>query len=663
MRVILSIALLLMVAPLHAAGISVIPLPEQVRLEEGMRLLLPGRIALSIEGAVDKTIESEFKKIFPDHMFLWGEKKNPDFVLRLVDGFSPEAYHLNITPNSCIIEASDNAGIFYALQTLIQLAEKQSGGVALPIVDIRDRPAFTIRGFMHDTGRNFQTVESLKEQLNLFAAFKINTFHWHLTDYPAWRPQSKIYPALNTPLGRNPLRDPDKSYTFDEIRDVIAYAKARHIRIIPELDMPGHSAFFKPVFGYEMGTPQGIETLKELIKEFCAEIPAEDCPILHIGSDEVRIQDPARFMREIETTVRACGRTPMVWAPGLKPFSDKTIRQIWSDGEIGNVAAKGLPNPIIDSAAGYLNLFDPQIIVQRHYYHPIGGVSRGTEKSIGGILCCWPDARVEDKSKIFSQSAVWPALLAFAESTWRGKETVNHNEKLQIPVAGDPAFADFEARMITARDRFFADRPFDYIPMHRHTWHATKTTLPGPDAAIEAAGTIAPHPTRLLRGASFLFANRGARQLYGSKVGNTVYLTTTFTLAEPRTVYFRTGFDSPTRSNRYAGGIPPAGELDSNGGDIFLNGKPLPRPTYEHPGKFRFARDTWFDPANEIPFIDEEMFWLREPIAVTLPAGTHTLFVRVVQALPKQIFAVTCLPVKKAARGWVDDTDITFIAP
>lgn len=540
-----------------------------------------------------------------------GERPVAEPVVTTDASLPPEGYRLSITPEAIRVTGGGPAGVFYARQTLAQLAAPK--GTSLPCAEIKDAPRYAVRGFMHDTGRNFQSVESLKHQLDLFARYKLNTFHWHLTDNPAWRVESKVFPQITSAKGRKPGRDPEDTYTFDQIRDVIAYAKARHIRVIPELDMPGHSAFFKPVFGFTMDSPQGIEVLKQLISEFCAEIPKEDCPILHIGSDEVHIRDPKGFMSAIENHVRSLGRTPMVWAPGLPPFSPDTWQQRWK------LSAK-LPattTPLVDSAAGYLNSFDPQQIVRLHLTHAF---PKGAK---GGILCCWPDVNVDDKANIFRHNAVWPTVLAFAEASWNGP--------------GD--LAAFEPRMAAHRDAFFANEPFNYVPQMQHAWR------------LENTGAI-------LKGAAFLFGGRAGGKLLPAKVGTVAELRGVFDLPEARTIHLRVGFESPARSNRLSAGIPKQGQLDANGGDVLIDGQPIPRPQWKEPGKYRYDFDTWHHPANEIPLVDEELWWCREPIAITLPAGRHEITVRAPLAFAKQYWAAACLPVRFNGKHWVEDPEI-----
>lgn len=148
-----------------------------------------------------------------------------------------EGYELRIRPNGILITAADDAGVFYARRTLDQLGARGD----YPCCDIKDSPAFAIRCFMHDAGRHFRPVETLKADIDEMARLKINAFHWHLTDYPAWRIQCKKYPVLNDPSKRIQGRDVNGTYSYDQIRDLFRYARERHVQIIPEIDMPGHS--------------------------------------------------------------------------------------------------------------------------------------------------------------------------------------------------------------------------------------------------------------------------------------------------------------------------------------------------------------------------------------------------------------------------------------
>ena len=197
-----------------------------------------------------------------------------------------EGYILETYRKGAKITARDEQGAIWARQTLRQLTDERG---LVPSVRIVDWPAFAWRGFMHDTGRNFIPVEELKRQIRLLSQYKINLFHWHLTDYPAWRIESRRFPQLNDPQYQRPGRDEGKFYTYGEIRDVIDYARKHGILVVPEIDMPGHSTYFNSTFGFGMADPRGMRILEEALNEFFTEIPVSEAPYIHIGSDEVHI--------------------------------------------------------------------------------------------------------------------------------------------------------------------------------------------------------------------------------------------------------------------------------------------------------------------------------------------------------------------------------------
>ena len=232
--------------------------------------------------------------------------------------WNDEQYSIKVRPRSVEIRAKTPQGLLWARRTLGQLSD---GRGWLPQVDIEDWPEFPVRGFMWDDGRNFVGTEIIRGYIDLMSAYKLNVFNWHLTDHPAWRIECRAFPQLNDAQYQRPGRDTGCYYTYDEIREIFAYARERGITVIPEIDMPGHSTFFRTTFGFGMDSPQGRAVLERCIAEFCDEIPADICPFIHIGSDEVRVDDPAGFMRWAQDVVRSHGRRTMVWDPGLSADS------------------------------------------------------------------------------------------------------------------------------------------------------------------------------------------------------------------------------------------------------------------------------------------------------------------------------------------------------
>ena len=166
-----------------------------------------------------------------------------------------EGYILKVTPEGILLTGGSGQGVFYGLQTLRQLIiRNEDGELLVPSVEITDSPAFNYRGMHLDVARHFFDVEDVKTYLDMLALHKINTFHWHLTEDQGWRIEIKQYPELTntgayrngTIIGHYPGEGNDNEryggfYTQEEVKEVVDYAAKRHITVIPEIEMPGHS--------------------------------------------------------------------------------------------------------------------------------------------------------------------------------------------------------------------------------------------------------------------------------------------------------------------------------------------------------------------------------------------------------------------------------------
>ena len=153
-----------------------------------------------------------------------------------------EAYTLVVEPNSILLQASSEAGLFYAKEALLQLSRFGKGNVRA--CKIQDQPRYGWRGFMLDESRHFFGKEKVKQYLDIMASLRLNVFHWHLTDEPGWRIEIKRYPKLTTEGAVGNWHDPKAPATFytqEEIKEIVAYAADRHIMVVPEFDMPGHA--------------------------------------------------------------------------------------------------------------------------------------------------------------------------------------------------------------------------------------------------------------------------------------------------------------------------------------------------------------------------------------------------------------------------------------
>jgi hypothetical protein len=660
---------------LNAAPAALIPYPQQVSWQSGrwhaaaqQEIVYPSaeapavsRALLALEGLLSAEGVKTITRPLPA-----GSNPPAGAICIRIDTALPvkgEGYRLKAGSNGIAINGKDAAGAFYAVQTLRQLLTTQNGRLTAPACRIADWPAFGLRGFMHDTGRNFQEIASLKKQLDRLAAYKFNTFHWHLTDNPAWRPQSNIFPQLNNPENRRPTRDPEGTYSFDEIRDLISYARERCITVIPELDMPGHSAYFEPTFGFKMGTAQGMEVLEKLIDEFCDAIPAADCPVIHLGSDEVHIPDPKQFMERMSARVKAHGRRIMVWNPGLAGPAG-TIEQLWYDIDPSEPG-----HPYVDSYAGYLNSGNALNLIQRYFFQQVCNRPQGDSMALGGILCCWPDTRVADKEKIFLHNPVWPGAITYSEAVWCGRPAINRSFMEVMPAKNTAAwqhFNEFEKRLAIHRDRYFKEEPFPFAAFGNISMMLTgpfiRTAQQPADTGFAPEYTAnAPTKTYPLAGGVHMISELMKYYQLPDSTFETVYLSAEIFSAAAKEIHAWIGFETPARSTRLSAGIPAVGKWDANGGNVWVNGVALPAPQWLQPGANRYLAHTWERPGNEIPYTDEEFCWSRTPAAIPLKKGWNKVLIRVPRSYAEQNWQSIFVPVKPGANGrWVEDTSLRY---
>ena len=316
-----------------ASPLSLIPLPASVQQGSG-QFTFPAKVQLCVPSytgdsvkAVAKRWASNFTKSTGIKVSV-GKKANAAIQLRLNSGLAPEAYDLQVTRERIVIEAARPAGFFYALQTLNQLLPSRAvmAGVkatdvqawTLPVVTIKDHPRFEWRGFMLDEGRHFYGKEEIKKLLDVMAAYKLNRFHWHLTEDQGWRIEIKKYPLLtevgawrnSKVLGWGEVK-PDGQryggyYTQKDAREIVRYAQERFIEIVPEVDIPGHSQAAVAAYPeflscdpqnqhevwlwqgvspdvINVSHPQAVQFAKDVIDELTAIFPFR---YIHLGGDE-----------------------------------------------------------------------------------------------------------------------------------------------------------------------------------------------------------------------------------------------------------------------------------------------------------------------------------------------------------------------------------------
>ena len=365
-----------------------------------------------------------------------------------------ESYSLEISSASAKLTAPTTLGAMRGLETFLQLVQTTSAGFTVPAVTINDHPRFPWRGLMIDVSRHFMPVEVIKRNLDGMAAVKLNVFHWHLSDNQGFRVESKKFPKLQE-LGSDGLY-----YTQDEVREVIAYAGDRGIRVVPEFDIPGHStAWFVgyPELAsgpgpYEIERKWGVfdpamdptqertyKFLDAFIGEMAALFPDQ---FFHIGGDEVngkqwdanpKIQEfmrahsmknnqdvQAYFNQRVEKIVSKHGKTMLGWDEILRPDLPKSIViQSWrgpdSLAQAANLGYRGLL-----SHGFYLDLMWP---ASRHYavdpIDPSANLTTEEEQRIlGGEACIWS----EYVSPENIDSRVWPRLAPIAERLWSPRD-------------------------------------------------------------------------------------------------------------------------------------------------------------------------------------------------------------------------------------------------
>ena len=508
----------------------------------------------------------------------------------LIYPHNKDEYYLSSKNGNVVIEGN----VIWAKQTLKQLADENN---RIPDVEIHDWSAYPFRGFMHDTGRNFQTIDMLKETIGLMSLYKINYFHWHLTDNPAWRIECKVYPQLNDPQYQRPGRDCGKFYTYDEIRELIAYAKERGITIMPEIDMPGHSAYFRNAFGFSMDSEEGMKVLEKCIDEFCEEIPASLCPYLHIGSDEVYIADPKGFMRFTENLCKKHNRIAMAWDPGL-PSDSTTVRQIWNTAAGSNAAQTKKGGKYVDSFMGYLNYYDPIYFTNKVFLHKACAQDvPDTTNALGGILCLWNDVRVDDKTRIALHNGMINGMMVYAERFWNGGE------------GSWDELSEFEDKMSYHKSHIVKNHDVRWHPNATTSW---KIKIDGNDTLYARGGAV---------DVNDLCTENSIT------VGDTVsaWAFTNINSKCDTTIKVWVGFEAAARSNRISGGIGPQGKWE-NQGRLFVNDKEyFPTQKWNEPEKYEFHFNTWHKPEEELPYTDEQFYWMREPLSIDLKQGDNEI--------------------------------------
>ena len=535
-----------------------------------------------------------------------------------------EAYRLSVSNKRIKIEAVTEQGVYWAMQTLRQLERKKGKRSSVAGCEIVDWPAFRIRGFMQDVGRSYISMEELKREIEILSRFKINVFHWHLTENQAWRLESKIFPMLNDSV--NTIRMPGKYYTLEEARDLVDFCKKHQVLLIPEIDMPGHSAAFVRAFRHDMQSPEGMKILKLLLDEVCETF---DVPYLHIGTDEVEFTNP-HFVPEIVAYVRSKGKKVISWNPGwhYKP-GEIVMTHLWS------YRGKAQPGiPAIDSKFHYLNHFDVFGDIVALYNSRIYDQAEGSEDIAGTILALWHDRLIDNEWNLVIENGLYPNMLAIAERAWRGGGTEYFDGLGTILPPEDTEafkeFADFEKRMLWHKEHTFKGYPFAYVKQTNVKWNITDAFPNGGDM-----DKVFPPEQELKDTYHYNGNTYGVRQAIGAgiylrhvwgdmvpafyadpKENHTAYAYTWVYSPKDQEVGLWAEFQNYSRSEMDLAPLPD--KWDYKGSRIWINDREILPPVWTATHKVK---------SYEVPLGNENCVG-RVPLAVHLNKGWNKVFLK-----------------------------------
>jgi hexosaminidase len=371
-----------------------------------------------------------------------------------------ESYRIDITRRQALLSAPTVIGAIRGLETVLQLLDADRQGYFLPGVKIHDQPRFPWRGLLIDVARHFEPIEVLKRNLDAMAALKMNVFHWHLTEDQGFRVESKKYPKLHQ------LGSDGNYYTQEQIKDVIAYARDRGIRVVPEFDIPGHSTSW--LVGYpELGSAPGPYTIerrpgifepafdptREEVYKFLEGFLGEMAALfpdayLHIGGDENEgkqwdrnpaiqaymkqkgIKDnhalQAYFNTRLLKILQKHGKKMIGWDEILQPElpNDVVIHSWRGTAALAEAARKGYDG--ILSNGYYIDLIQP---ASHHYASdPLPADSTLTPAQakhvLGGEATMWAEWVTHETI----DSRIWPRTAAIAERLWSPRTVADVND-------------------------------------------------------------------------------------------------------------------------------------------------------------------------------------------------------------------------------------------
>lgn len=538
--------------------------------------------------------------------------------------FQEEAYHLLITKKGILLEATTPKGMYWGRQTLEQLKTTKNKKTYLPQCDITDWPAFRIRGFMHDVGRSYIPVEELKREISLLSRYKINVFHWHLTENQAWRLESKRYPELNAP--ENMEREKGKFYTLEEARQLVEFCKQHQVLLIPEIDMPGHSAAFVRTFKTDMQSEKGTQILKDIIDEVCATF---DVPYLHIGTDEVQFTNPD-FVPMMVKYIRDKGKKVISYNPGwnYKP-GEIDMTQLWS---YRGKAQEGIP--AIDCRYHYANHFDTYADLVAMFNSRIYNQPEGSDDLAGCIVAFWNDRYIDNTPQLLAENNFYPYMLTLAERAWRGGGNCYFDGKGTLLWEDEPeqlaAFKEFEDRLLWQKNTWLKEVPFPYVRQTQREWQITDAFPNGGDLnkvfpPEEKEDSVYQYEGKTYKTRKIIGNGIYLRHAWGTLVpgfyanpqeNHTAYATRWIYSPKERKTKLALEFQNYSRSESDL--APRQGTWDYKCSRAWLNGQEIMPPVWKNTNTER---------SNEIT-LKNENYMSRPAIDITLKKGWNKLMLK-----------------------------------
>ena len=641
-------------SPAEAKKEHILPMPQQITAAEGLLTWNAGS-TVTVAGVESNTAIVRFLAEFgiTDVQFD-AQAQTGQIVVEMVEsisgahnhelgGYANEAYTLDIDGNGVKITAVDEVGVIRAAQTLTQLAEGwDAEGVHLEHVSIVDWPAFKLRGYMHDIGRSFIEFETLKKHVDLLSRFKVNTFHWHMTENQAWRFEVKAYPQLTE--SQYMMRHEGGYYTQEQCKELQAYAAERGMHIIPEIDMPGHSEAFVRAMKVDMQSEKGKEILKVVLDEVVEVF--DQAPYIHIGADEKATT--AAYVNEMIGYVQAKGMRCMVWNPisGVSGSQTKAdLCQLWSTA---GASVAGKHN--VDCRYNYTNHFDVFADLVGIYKSTIYYKEQGDATVSGTISGMWNDRKLETEEDILAQNNFFANVIASTSRAWQGggkryidngtNGGTNFGGGVMLPSSGEEYddFCNWESRFLFHKAHSLKNEPIPYVKQTNVRWRITDAFQNGGNVAKE----FAPE-TMMKAGETDLlpdsFEDNGTTYNTGMATGAGIYLRHTWgqsiinayykAPAYNQTAYAWTYVYSPVAqtvgaqielqnySRSEQDPAPAKGNWDLMGSKVWLNGEEIPAPDYQNTGVSISSKEVT---------LKNENFAARKPIAVQLNEGWNLVF-------------------------------------